>query len=170
MIGSAIRSRLAAAVLTIATAVALAAPVAAQEVAPDQLALARKYVDLTDRSAIFEVTLVETGVETMRTLVAQNPEMIDPVNVAVETVLGKYKERKSELLDQFARIYAVRFTPEELQQIVAFYESPAGTKLAAANSEINNDLRRVLQVFETNLKTEFFAAVRSELRAAGVNL
>lgn len=170
MTGVAIRMRALVAVTLSAGMIALAMPAIAQEVAPEQLALARKYVDLTDRSAIYESTLVETGIETMRQIVQQNPELVDQTNAAISKVLEEYKGHKGDLLDQFARVYAVRFTVEELQQIVTFYESPTGTKLAQANSEVNVDLQRVLQVFTNNVKQEFFAKVRAELRANGVQL
>ena len=64
----------------------------------------------------------------------------------------------------------VRFTIEELQEIVTFYQSPTGTKLAQANLEVNQDLQRVMQVFTNNVRPEFFAAVRADLRAQGVQL
>ena len=163
------RARALAAAVLSAGVLSMAAPVLAQEVAPEALALARQYIDLTDRSAIYEVTLVETGVETMRLLVQQNPEIVDQTNDAISKVLEEYRGRKGELLDQFARVYAVRFTTAELQQIVDFYSSPTGTKLAQANAEVNQDLQRVLQVFTTNVKQEFLAKVRAELRAQGLN-
>jgi Uncharacterized protein conserved in bacteria len=150
--------------------IGLAAPAMAQEVAPEQLALARKYIDLTDRAAVYEVTVVETGIETMQQIVRQNPEILEQTNETIGKVIQEYSGRKGELMDQFARVYAVRFTIEELQQIVAFYESPTGQKLAQANSELNADLQRVLQVFTNNLKREFFAKVRSELRAQGIEI
>jgi hypothetical protein len=53
---------------------------------------------------------------------------------------------------------------------VTFYETPTGQKLAAANSELNTDLQRVMQVFSNNLKREFFAKVRAELRAQNIEL
>jgi len=158
-----------AAVMT-ATMIGLAAPALAQEVAPEQLALARKYIDLTDRGAVYEVALVETGVETMQQIVQQNPEIIDQTNDAITKVIQEYNGRKGDLLDQFARVYALRFSIEELQAIVTFYESPTGQKLAQANSEINTDLQRVMQVFGNNLKREFFAKVRSELRGQGIEI
>jgi hypothetical protein len=147
-----------------------AAPALAQEVAPEQLALARKYIDLTDRGAVYEVTIVETGVETMQQIVQQNPEIIEQTNEAITKVITEYNGRKGDLLDQFARVYALRFSMEELQQIVTFYESPTGQKLAQANSEINTDLQRVMQVFSNNLKREFFAKVRAELRSKNIEL
>ena len=150
--------------------IGLAVPASAQEVAPEALTLARKYVDLTDRAAIYETTIVQTGIETMQQIVTQNPEIMDQTNDAISKVIEGYKGHKGDLLDQFARVYATRFTLEELQQIVDFYSSPTGEKLAQANSELNTDLQRVMQVFTNNLKREFFAKVRAELRAQGVEI
>jgi hypothetical protein len=158
------------ALVAVALSVAMLAfslPAVAQEVPPEQLALARKYIELTDRAAVYEVTLVEIGIGTMRQIVQQNPELIEETDLAVGKVLEEYRDRKGELLDQFARIYAVRFSVEELQQIVSFYESPTGQKLAQANTEVNSDLQNVLQVFTNNTRPEFFAKVRAELRAKG---
>ncbi len=147
-----------------------AVPAVAQEVAPEELAMARKYIDLTDRGAVFETTIVEMGIDTMRQIITQNPEIQEETSDAIGEVIKTYNGRKGELLDQFARVYAIYFTLEELTEIVAFYESPVGQKLATANSELNADVRRVLQVYTNNLRTEFFAKVRSELRDQGIEL
>ena len=167
MTGLISRGKALLAVALSATILAVSAPAMAQEVPPEQLELARKYIDLTDRSAIYETTLVEIAIGTMRQIVQQNPEIMDETDAAVGKVLEEYKERKGELLDQFARVYAVRFSVEELQEIVAFYETPTGKKLAQANTEVNGDLQAVLQVFTNNTRDEFFAKVRAELRAQG---
>lgn len=168
MTGVIVRSKALLAVALSALVLALSVPAFAQEVPPEQLALARKYIDLTDRAAVYETTLVEIAIGTMRQIVQQNPEISEQTDAAISKVLEEYKGRKGELLDQFARVYAVRFSIEELQEIVAFYESPTGQKLSAANSEANIDLQRVLQVFTTNVRPEFFAKVRADLRAQGI--
>ncbi len=161
------RARALLAVALSVAVLAVALPATAQEVPPEQLALARKYIELTDRAAVYEITLVEIGIGTMRQIVTQNPELVDEVDEAVGKILEEYRDRKGELLDQFARIYAVRFTVDELQEIVTFYESPTGQKLAQANTEVNSDLQAVLQVFTNNTRPEFFAKVRAELREQG---
>lgn len=158
------------AALAATIAIGASAPAAAQEVAPEQLAMARKYIDLTDRGALFETTVVEIGIDTMRQIVTQNPEIQEQTDTAIGEVIKEYNGRKGDLLDQFARVYAIYFTLEELTEIVAFYETPIGQKLAQANSELNTDIRRVLQVYTNNLRTEFFAKVRAELREQGVEL
>lgn len=170
MTGLFLRAKALLAVALSATLIAVSAPAMAQEVPPEQLALARKYVELTDRSAVYETTLVEIAIGSMRQIVQQNPDITDQTNTAITKILEEYKGRKGELLDQFARVYAVRFTIPELQEIVAFYESPTGQKLSAANAEANTDLQRVLQVFTNNVRPEFFAKLRAELRAQGVTL
>ncbi len=142
----------------------------AQELAPDRLALARQYVDLTDGAQIFETNLIRTGIETMRTLVSQNPDIADTVSNAIGVVIEAYSESKDELFDQFARVYALRFTTEELREIVAFYQTDTGRKLATSNSIINTELSTVMQIYQANLNIEFFAQVRAELRANGVEL
>ena len=170
MTGVMTRAKALLAVALSAALMAVAMPAMAQEVPPEQLALARKYIDLTDRASVYEITLVEIGIGTMRQIVTQNPELVDETDAAVGKILEEYRDRKGELLDQFARIYAVRFSVEELQQIVNFYESPAGQKLAQANTEVNSDLQAVLQVFTNNTRPEFFAKVRAELRTKGFEL
>jgi len=162
-------SLLMAALLSLA-GLLVALPAGAQELAPEHLAVARKYVELTDKSGIYEVSLVKTAVDTMRTLISQNPEISKPVDDAITKTLDEYKGKKGDLLDQFARVYALTFTIDELQEIVKFYESPVGAKLATANATLNQSLQSVMQVFETNLKAEFFAKVRAELKAGGYDV
>ena len=116
------RAKTFVAVTLSAVLLADAAPAMAQEVPPEQLELARKYVELTDRSAVYETTLVEIAIGSMRQIVQQNPDIADQTNTAINKILEEYKGRKGELIDQFARVYAVRFTIPELQEIVAFYE------------------------------------------------
>ena len=145
-------------------------PAQAQELAPQHVAVARKYVDLTDRAGIFEVALVETAVQTMRQIASQNPTLVEQTDEAIKKTLETYRARKDELLNQFARVYALNFTEEELAQIVAFYETPVGRKLTAANPTLNTSVSSVMSVFQRNLRTEFFASVRAELAAAGFDV
>jgi hypothetical protein len=161
---------LAAALFSMFVALAPAPAMAqVQEISPEHLTLARKYVDLTDSGGVYEALLVTAGIRSYRTLVAQNPEIATPLNETIGKIISTYKDRKSELFDQFARNYALVFSVEELQEIVTFYESPVGSKLAKANIEINETNKKVLQIFTTNLGREFFAAVRADLKAKGID-
>lgn len=141
----------------------------ATEISPEHLAVARKYVDLTDQSGLYEATIVQAGINTYKQLLPQNPEIAEPLNAAIEAVISTYKGKKGELFDQFARIYALSFTQDELQQIVDFYASPVGVKLAKSNAAMSGTINRVMDVYASNLNTEFFARVRAELKAKGID-
>ncbi len=168
-----------AALLSLTFSVGLAAPALAQdqpapaaqpqEVSPEVLALARKYIDLTDHGGIYETSIVRAGINTYQQLLPQNPEIAEQLNSAIEVVIASYKDKKGDLFDQMARLYAVNFTMEELQQIVGFYETPTGQKLSKANAELNPSLQRIMNLFSVNLSKEFFAKVRAELKSKGID-
>jgi len=156
--------------IALLTMMAIQTPASAQELDVDRIALARQYVDLTDGSQLFETTLIRTGIETMRTLVSQNPAEADAVSDAIGVVIEDYSARKDELFNQFARVYALRFSMEELREIVAFYKTEVGQKLSVSNSIINTELSTVMQIYQANLNIEFFAQVRAELRENGIEM
>lgn len=147
-----------------------AVPAFAQEVTPDQLALARKYVDLTDKVDVYGTSIVDMAAQTLQQILRLNPAIGDQATAAVTDVVKGYKARRSDLIDQMARVYAQQFTADELQQIVTFYSSPVGQKLATANLGINQQLTKVMQLFQANLSNEFYAKVRAELKDKGIQL
>lgn len=145
-------------------------PSVAQELTPEHIALARKYVDLTDRSEVYEITLVQAGINTMKTIMSTNPEVKDELDEAIGLTIKDYVGQKDALFNQFARVYAIEFSMEELQEIVDFYETDVGLKLAGRNAGISRNMQAVMGVFEANLRIEFFAKVRSRLREKGLSL
>lgn len=170
MIMSRLTGFAAAAVLAISLAVSVALPAAAQEISPEQLALARKYVDLTDKAQVYEAAMVMTADQTSKLLTQSNPEIAQQINEAIGKALEARRGKKDELFNQIARIYAVSFSSEELQQIVAFYESPVGQKLATSSREISQAVQAVMRIWTSNNGTDFVREVRATLKAAGYNV
>jgi hypothetical protein len=157
----------AAATLAIALAFGAVAPATAQEISPEQLALARKYVDLTNKGQIYEAVAVMTAQQTSQMLTTQNPELALTIDETIGKVLETRRGKSDELFNQIARVYAVTYSAEELQQIVAFYETPVGQKLATNAQSINTDVGRIMQVYTSNFGTEFVREVKAALKAAG---
>ena len=162
--------RLAAALILSGTALVAAAPAhAQQEISPEHLAKAREYVDMTDSAQLYERTLVEMGLRVMRLMIQEDPSLRDPLINALQTVYDGYLVNRDPLYNQFARIYAIRFSLEELEEIVSFYETPVGQKLLSQNAGINEDLQLALGVWSRNTGNEFLSRVRTELRNQGYN-
>lgn len=160
----------AAAVLALSLAFGAAAPAVSQEISPEQLALARKYVDLTNKAQIFEAIAAMTASQTSKLLSQSNPEIAKQIDDQIGKSLEARKGKSDELYNQIARIYAVTYTQEELQAIVTFYETPAGQKLADNAMTVNQDVAKVMQVYTSNFGTEFVREVRAALKAAGYNV
>lgn len=145
-----------------------ALPARAQEIDPAQLALALKYVQLTNKGQLYEVILVQTAQKTSKMFTQQQPDKTKQINDVIGKILETYKGKNDDLFTQIARIYAVSFTPDEMKQIVDFYSSPAGQKLAASAADINGSVQKVLQLYTYNFGTEFVTKVRAELKAEGI--
>jgi hypothetical protein len=160
----------AAAVLAVSLALGAAAPAYSQEISPEALALARKYVDLTNKAQIYEAIMVMTADKTSKLLVQQNPEIEGVINETIGKALEARKGKNDELFNQIARIYAVTYTADELQQMVTFYESPVGQKLATNAMSVNQDVQKVMSIYTSNFGTEFVREVKAALKAAGYNV
>jgi hypothetical protein len=156
--------------VTLALVLGVAAPSLAQEIPPEQLALARKYVDITNKAGIYEAILVKTAQQTSKLFSQSNPGLATKIDAAIGKILDTYKGKNDELFNQFARVYATTFTQEELQQMVDFYSTPTGQKLASSAQEINAGVAAVMKVYTYNFGTEFVTKVRAELKAEGIDL
>ena len=161
---------LAMAVLAVAMALGVAAPALSQEIAPETLALARKYVDLTNKAQLYEAVLAQTAAQTSKLLSQQNPDITDKIDAAIGKILDQYKTKSDDLYNQFARVYATHFTADELKQMDDFYASPVGQKLAGSAIDVNDGIRKAMQVFTYNFGTECVTKVRAELKDQGYKL
>lgn len=157
----------AAALLAVSIAFGAAAPAVSQEIPPEQLALARKYVDLTNKAQVYEAVMALTAAQTSNLLVQQNPDLEDVINETIGEVLKTRADKGGELYDQLARMYALHYTVEELNQIIAFYETPVGQKVASNATAIQQESGDVMKVFTTNFLRDFERAVKVALKEKG---
>ncbi len=142
----------------------------AQELSPDHIAVARKYVDLSYKITTFEQTLIQTGIQVSDQILKQDPSLEEESNKAIGDAIAYFAKQKDEVLNQFARVYALRFSMDELKEMNAFYETPTGQKLAGMQSKIDQDIVRLFQLYAQNMSTEFYARVRADLVAGGAKL
>jgi uncharacterized protein len=102
---------------------AASAPALAQPT-PQQTAAAVDLLEASGQQAIFE-----SATETMlRAQMESNPQLreFEPV---MRAFFARYMNW-DVLKDDYARIYAERFTVDEMRQIAAFFRTPVGSKLA----------------------------------------
>ncbi len=142
----------------------------AQELSPEHIALARKFVDLSYKITTFEQSLIQTGIDVSNQILKQDPSLEKQSNKAIGDAIGYFAKQKDDVLNQFARVYALRFSMDELKQLNAFYETPVGQKLAGLQPTIDQDIVKLYQLYEQNMRKEFYARVRADLVAQGAKL
>jgi hypothetical protein len=97
--------------------------------APDKAALIRRLLVLTN-AAELAVTAMETSIPAQR---AANPTI--PKEFWDE-FMARARREMPQLVDAMLPVYDKHFTKPQLEQLVAFYESPVGRHLAKVQPEI----------------------------------
>jgi uncharacterized protein len=124
------------------TLLGLAAPVAAQQggapVDPAKAATIRHLLDLTGAPRL-AIQGMEAMVPAQRTA---NPN-VPPA--FWDAFLAHARREVNQLVDSMVPIYAARFTQQELEQIVRFYESPVGRHLNEVQPQILQESMQVGQ-------------------------
>lgn len=101
-----------------------------REPTPAQMAAAREMMAASKVRENFDVSLARM----LEAQIVANPEMhqFEPV---LRGFFAKYM-RWDDLEPDFARLYAVTYTEEELRQLAAFYRTPLGQRLVATGPEL----------------------------------
>jgi hypothetical protein len=131
------------------------APAGAQ--AADKAILIRRLLTLT-RAAELAVTAMETSIPAQR---AANPAI--PKEFWDEFMVRARREMP-QLVDAMVPVYDKHFTKPQLEQLVAFYESPVGRHLAKVQPEITVQSMQAGQQWGARIGT----AVGQDLAKRGV--
>ncbi len=110
-------------------AAALIAPVCR---ADDSLALANKYLDVSGISGGMQQSFeagIKPALDRMRSQ-GMPAELVESIHAASQKFFAD-NFKWDDLKPQVAKLYAETFTEAELRDIVAFYETPTGQKVAA---------------------------------------
>jgi uncharacterized protein len=149
----------------------IAAPTRADEGAfdPERLAVARQMVEASGAAALVGQTLDIVSRQIAELVRRANPEHGQAAADIVETVLvPEAKRRAPEMLEAMARVYAERFTAEELQVILDFYRTPTGQKMVAAGPELVVEAQRLGQAWAQLIMQDSWAQIVERLKANGM--
>ena len=149
-----------------------AAPDAVQAapIDPANMKAAHDLLEATNTDAQF-ATIVPLMFQQMRqSLPSQGPAQQEEVNKVFDEIQKQFLERRSEILDQIARLYAIKFSPEEMNALSDFYRSPVGQKFIAAMPELAADAMRLGNAWGQQIGREAEQKIRDELQKRGVKL
>jgi hypothetical protein len=141
---------------------------AQQEPSPAAVALARNVMLAKGVGGIVEPVVRGVIENVKNTFIPTNPNLTRELNDAALTLHKELDGKSSnEVIDQMARIYATRFTEQELKDLLAFYKSPLGQKYIKEEPVAINDGMKQAEQWTEAFSETVMALMRSEMRKKG---
>jgi hypothetical protein len=163
-------ARLALAAILVSAASAALSPASAQEPSANAVAMAREIIVLKGGNVLFERVVPGVIENTKNSFIPTNPQLGKPLNEVAEILHKEFDPKRAEIVTEVARIFAQRFTEQELKDIVTFYRSPAGKKLAVEEpNTIELSMKRT-QGWADDLSTKVMSRFRAEMKKKGHDL
>lgn len=142
----------------------------AQQPSPSAMAVAKQLITTTGATTVF-APLIAGVVEQAKILfLQQNPALAKDLNEVALKLRTDLQPRSSELNDEVARLYATNFTEQELKDILAFYQSPAGKKLLEKQPQVIDTSMAFAQTWANKLSDEVVNKIRDEMKKRGHTL
>lgn len=154
-------ARIALAVLAIGAAPGAAT---AQETFSDShLAAARELALEAKALQPFDSVLFLISEQTRNIFTQADPTRAEEVAIVVEEIALSLAPRRSELNNAIYRIWAAKFTEEELKELAAFYKTPLGSKLLSSIKEITGRSVQAGRAWQDGIGVEMVSLVQEEL-------
>jgi uncharacterized protein len=149
---------------------AFAAPALAQQPSPATMTAARELMELKGARNLVEPVIVGVIEQTKGIILQTNPALGKDLDEVGAQMRVEYASRTTELTNEIVRLYAQRFTEQELKEAVAFYKTPLGRKIVVEEPKILDESYARIRVWANKLSEEAMGRMRSEMKKRGHNL
>src|ERR1700752_3592535 len=161
---------LAAALALALSAAIFSAPSQAQTADPARLAAAREMMEVAGVAKQFDELMPLLAQQLSQSFMAVAPEKAEEIRQVFAQLPAKFIDRKGELIDAVADLYAQELSVEELGAVSGFYRSPAGAKLLAVQPQIARQSMALGQRWGAQIGREIEQEARKELKKRGIEL
>jgi uncharacterized protein len=139
----------------------------AQQPSAAALATAKELIAVKGGTAIYE-PIVPGVIEQARSVFLRtNPALSKDLNEVAGKLRVEYAPKTTELLNEVAKLYAARFTEQELKEALAFYKTPLGRKMLAEEPAILDQSLKNAQIWANRLSEEVIGKMRAEMKKKG---
>lgn len=160
--------------LAMLAAVGVAAtPARAQETSDiprAHMALAQQAIELSGAAAGFDDILPLVAEQTKGLFIRSNPALTSEIEEVTDAVALEFARKRADLDITIQGVWARRFSEAELSEIITFYQSPVGTKLARLSPEMLALSVGAAKQWSDELSTSLVTRVREEMQKRGHQL
>jgi hypothetical protein len=153
----------------LALGLAFAACVGAAEQQPSAgaIATAKELIVVKGAGAIYDPIVPGVIEHAKSVFLTANPTLGKDLNEVALKLRADYAPRSAEVINEVAKLYATRFTEQELKDALAFYKSPLGRKLLAEEPNLLDQSLKNAQTWADKLSEEIIAKIRTEMKKRG---
>jgi uncharacterized protein len=144
----------------------------AQAPAPSAAAVAtaRDLVETKGGGAMFDPVIISVVEQTKAALLQTSPQLAKDLNDVAQQLRVEFAPRRDQLIAEAAKLYAERFSEQELKDILAFYKSPIGRKMNSVEPQVLDQTFNYIQDWGQRTSEEVMNRFRAEMKKKGHNL
>jgi hypothetical protein len=147
-----------------------ATPSLAQQPSKSALSLANEILEIKGSMTIFEAVIPGVIEKSKATLLQMNPNLFKDLNDVGSDLRKEFAPRLEALRGDISRIYATRFTEQEMKDTLAFYKSPLGKKILNEEPAFVDRSMSAAQDWAIKLNEEVIQRFRAEMKKRGHSL
>ena len=156
---------IAAGILT--AALLFAAPARAQSASPDAMAAAKELV-IASKAADGFKSVLPLIVQQMKPTIVKGRAAVDKdFDAVTPPLLEAASQQMGKFVDEIAAVYAANFSADELRQVTAFYQTPAGQKFLEKMPVIAQQSMMTGQKLGQQITQDLETRIKEELRKRG---
>lgn len=142
----------------------------AQQPSKGAISLANEILDIKGSMMIFEAVIPGVVEKSKSTLLQMNPNLFKDLNEVANNLRKEFAPRLDSLRAEIARIYASRFTEQEMKDTLAFYKSPLGKKILTEEPAFVDRSMSAAQDWAIKLNDEVLQRFRADMKKRGHSL
>ena len=135
---------------------------------PARLAAAKELLVVVGSAKQFDVVVPLITQQLENAFVSLKPDHATEIKDVFRAIPEKFSQRKQELLDQIAALYAEKLTADEINEIIRFYKTPIGAKFIQLQPELVQQSMQLGQAWGRKIGQEIEQDVRKQLKDRGV--
>ncbi|HWV81061.1 MAG TPA: DUF2059 domain-containing protein [Hyphomicrobiaceae bacterium] len=131
---------------------------------------ALELMEATGASAQFDQVIPVLTGQLTQSFVHLAPDRASEIREVMGELVKRFSQRKAELIDEVALIYAQKMSVDDMREVAKFYQSGAGRRLVEAQPQILRQSMSVGQAWGQRIGAELDAEMRRELKKRGIDL
>jgi hypothetical protein len=155
----------------VAAAAAFGGAALAQQAPPppsaNAIALAKQLLTMKGTTNFLDPIVIGVVEQSKNTFMQTNINLSRELNEVGAMLRTEFAPRQAALINDVARLYAQRFTEQELKDTVAFFNTPLGKKILTEEPYFVQASYKYAEDWANNLSVEVIGRFRAEMKKKG---